>query len=276
MAGKCGSASRLAGMKPEDFDPVELARGTEEELEHTCDRREAQITAMDHLSKDKNYYKKLPLMEKASLEQMSRMTPNRPRIVESEEIAKNIVKRFNDRPVEYKKNLNFSWPSEMQLVGDSLAVAYASNKWKTTDAKGKREKELYKHLAESHNRVMVAKDYLCDENYQPLKTIGPKVYFDDAPMPDSIAILGLFEEANLKLHIGGTNDNPRFGSGRDDGLVCVKTRHAYLGGGRIRWSVDEPEEEDQPFLFVYTNESPDVLMMIIGDELSIEKDGIAG
>jgi hypothetical protein len=66
MAGKCGSASRLAGMKPEDFDPVELARGTKEEFEHTCDWREARRTSMDHLSKDKNYYKKLPIMEDAT------------------------------------------------------------------------------------------------------------------------------------------------------------------------------------------------------------------
>jgi hypothetical protein len=204
------------------------------------------------------------------------MTPNRPRLVESEEIARNIVKRFNDRDVEYKKNLNFSWPSKLYLVGDSLAVAYGSDKWKPMDAKGKREKELYKHLAESHNRVMVSKGFLCDDDGVPWPVIGHEVSFENAPMPDSIAILGLFEEANLRLHIGGTDDNPKFGSGRDDGLVCVKTRHAYLGGGMIRWSVDEPGEEDQPFLVVYANDSPDVFMLIIGDELSIEKDGIAG
>lgn len=50
---------RAAGMRPEDFDPVELRRGTEHELEHTGDERVAQEIAMDHLAEDPLYYRKL-------------------------------------------------------------------------------------------------------------------------------------------------------------------------------------------------------------------------
>ena len=48
-----------AGMVPEQFDPVELARGTFVEMEHTDDVEEAQRIAMDHLVEDGDYYRKL-------------------------------------------------------------------------------------------------------------------------------------------------------------------------------------------------------------------------
>lgn len=44
---------------PQDFDPVELKRGSDHEMEHTKDRHIAMEIAMDHLSEDPNYYKKL-------------------------------------------------------------------------------------------------------------------------------------------------------------------------------------------------------------------------
>lgn len=62
---------RLPGGKadqrgPEDFDPHELARGTEHELEHTKDRKLAQEIAMDHLAEDPRYYRKLQKVEKGT------------------------------------------------------------------------------------------------------------------------------------------------------------------------------------------------------------------
>jgi hypothetical protein len=48
-----------AGFRPEDFDPVQLRRGTLVELEHTNDRRLAMEIAMDHLVEDPRYYQKL-------------------------------------------------------------------------------------------------------------------------------------------------------------------------------------------------------------------------
>ena len=51
------------GRTPGDFDPVELARGIEVELEHTNDRDLAMEIAMDHLIEDPKYYVKLAKME---------------------------------------------------------------------------------------------------------------------------------------------------------------------------------------------------------------------
>jgi len=51
-------------MSPSDFNPEQLEAGIEVELEHTDSHSIAQEIAMDHLSEDPNYYKKL---EKAGL-----------------------------------------------------------------------------------------------------------------------------------------------------------------------------------------------------------------
>jgi 2'-5' RNA ligase len=45
--------------KPEDFDPEQLAIGTDVELEHVKDRKLAQEIAMDHLRERKDYYSRL-------------------------------------------------------------------------------------------------------------------------------------------------------------------------------------------------------------------------
>lgn len=49
--------------KPEDFDPESLAEGMKVESEHTSDESIAREIAMDHLTEDKDYYKKLKKME---------------------------------------------------------------------------------------------------------------------------------------------------------------------------------------------------------------------
>lgn len=48
---------------PEDFDPDELARGVQVELEHTDDPELAKEIAMDHLVEDPAYYQKLALID---------------------------------------------------------------------------------------------------------------------------------------------------------------------------------------------------------------------
>lgn len=52
--------------RPEDFDPAELRRGTEHEMEHTDDPKIATEIAMDHLFEDPDYYEKLERMESKS------------------------------------------------------------------------------------------------------------------------------------------------------------------------------------------------------------------
>lgn len=54
--------------KPSDFDQKALAEGIKVELEHTSDKKIAEEIAMDHLTEDPNYYKKLATIEKGSAE----------------------------------------------------------------------------------------------------------------------------------------------------------------------------------------------------------------
>lgn len=53
-----------SGKKPKDFDQEQLAAGIKVEMEHTTDKDIAQEIAMDHLSEDPDYYKKLKTIEK--------------------------------------------------------------------------------------------------------------------------------------------------------------------------------------------------------------------
>lgn len=52
------------GKKPSDFNKKKLKEGTKVEMEHTSDVKVAREIAMDHLTEDKNYYKKLKTIEK--------------------------------------------------------------------------------------------------------------------------------------------------------------------------------------------------------------------
>lgn len=48
---------------PKDFDKAQLEKGISVEMEHTKDKHIATEIAMDHLTEDPNYYKKLEKME---------------------------------------------------------------------------------------------------------------------------------------------------------------------------------------------------------------------
>lgn len=50
--------------QPSDFDPEQLKQGTAVEMEHTSDPKIAREIAMDHLTEDPDYYKKLKTIEK--------------------------------------------------------------------------------------------------------------------------------------------------------------------------------------------------------------------
>lgn len=194
---------------------------------------------------------------------------SRVRVYEAEHIAREIRETFTAKKVQRKIKFPFNWPTEMQHVGDSLAVAYSSDKWKDDGSY-----ELYKHLAESRNRALCKEGFLrsMDNPSNPVPTIGPVVSFTDVPMPRDFAVLALFEEVDLELHTKGTDDNPQFGRG---GVVKVTVAHGMLGGSKIVWSAIDPDLDDQPFLVIYT-EKDGPLMVIVGDELDIEADGIVG
>lgn len=200
----------------------------------------------------------------------------RPRVYEARDIARGMREAFADRPVEYEEHLPHEWPSALQNVGDSLAVAYGSDKWRDPNPSGERGIELYKHLAESRNRALV-KPGLLRDFYRPNRSWpvrGPMVALGELPMPDSYALLGLFEEADLQLYGVGDDGSPSFGASPDEGIVKITVRHGMLGGSKIRWSRVR-RGEDEPFLFVYTRRDG-VLLIVVGEKLDVEKDGIVG
>lgn len=55
------------GKTPGDFDKESLAEGVSVEMEHTSDPKIAREIAMDHLTEDPQYYKKLKMIEKSTL-----------------------------------------------------------------------------------------------------------------------------------------------------------------------------------------------------------------
>jgi hypothetical protein len=77
---------RADGKSPKDFDPKQLAAGVKVEKEHTSDTKVAMEIAMDHLTEDANYYKKLKTIEKA-------MDPAAEASAKKDKI-KNIVRRL--------------------------------------------------------------------------------------------------------------------------------------------------------------------------------------
>ena len=50
--------------QPKDFNQKELKRGQKVEMEHTSDADIAKEIAMDHLTEDTQYYRKLAKMER--------------------------------------------------------------------------------------------------------------------------------------------------------------------------------------------------------------------
>lgn len=202
----------------------------------------------------------------------------RPIVVDAHESARRYREVFTKKGVTDERHLSFSWPSEMQLVGDSLAVAYSSDKWRKDG-----EWVLYKHIAESKNRVYAKKDFFYDYRRQSAraKIIGPVKSFGGVPMPKEIAFLGLFSEAHFVFFTGGTDRRPTFSGGTsEEGVKRVFVANGLLGGGLIQWSKIDPSASDQPFLVVYTERSArdpgGVHMIIVGEELDIEADGIVG
>lgn len=202
----------------------------------------------------------------------------RVRVFEAESIARNIAQTFKDRPVETEEVLDFDWPDVIQDVGESLGVAYDSDKWKPRKGSGKRDSEIYKHIAESRNRIYVEPGLLQpgDDIGLDLKPIGPKLSLREASargeiiMPESFAVLGRFIECNVVLHTGGTDDAPRRSTRGDKGVVTLSVKHGMLGASKMK-----RDGRLQPFIFVYRRDFG-VYFIITGDELDIEKDGIVG
>ena len=191
----------------------------------------------------------------------------RVKIVDTLDHAKQVRKTFTKKNPRELREYPFTWPDRMQHVGDSLAVAYASDKWKEDG-----DFELYKHIAESRNRAFCVPKFLAHMGGgSPYPVHGPMVDFSGVKMPKHVAILGYFEEADVRLHSGERDGRPVLGEG-DDGVARILIKHAMLAGGIHR--------DNQPFLVIYSEPRDGgpggVHMIIVGEELDIEADGIVG
>lgn len=177
---------------------------------------------------------------------------------------------FTNRSVETETEFPFGWPATMQRVGESLGVAYGSDKWKPKK-NGRRDSEVYKHIAESRNLLFAVPGRIeCVDGYKP---VGPRVRLAEIPMPDTFAYMGTFEEANAQLYRRSGRsfvlpDDP------DDLVVAITLRYGMVGGSKIRWSA-VGAGKDEPFLFVYT-EDDGVVLLVVGEKLDVEADGIVG
>jgi hypothetical protein len=194
----------------------------------------------------------------------------RRKLYDAKELASNISRTFKDRSVEYERAYGFSWPARFKNIGESLAVCYESDKWKPKGAGGRRPTEVYKHIAESRNWVYavpgVIYDYRNKDRRWPV--VGPMVVFDDATMPEHIAVLGKCECVQLKTY-AGTDDEPTLGEG-DEGVVEVLVPGAILGASEMIRNGNP-----RPFLVVY-HPTGGVVMLILGERLGIGTDGIFG
>jgi len=203
---------------------------------------------------------------------------------DANEIARDIRQTFTAKKEMKERPFDFEWPSHLQHVGDSLAVAYSSDKWQKEG-----EMVLYKHLAESRNIAYCVPGFLRDFHNpsNPWPVYGNMVSLEDMPMPKHFAILGLFEEIDFQLQSQKYASN-RGSSARhkfrehspkklpetDEGVVKVTVRHAFVGASKIRWS-EISDREDQPFLFIFTKKEG-VHIVVTGEELDVRSEGIVG
>jgi hypothetical protein len=184
------------------------------------------------------------------------------RVVDTSESAKKTFKTFHARESRREIELPFVWPARLQEVGAGKAEMYRSNKWK----KDLKEHEDYKHVVESTRTVYVAPGFLVDDRdpRKKIRVVGPMVEFED-PMPKHITVLGPLLGIQLCLY-EGEGEDVSLPKG-DEGLFEVSVARAMLA------AAVHPKTKET-FLLVYTEDG--VHMILAGDRLSIEKDGITG
>ena len=155
---------------------------------------------------------------------------------------------FVDRKATRAIRVPWHWPKKMELVGMCDAVMYTSDKWKTIGTY-----EDYKHVAEAEQYVLSVPGFIRDYHNPKKKLELPTEEFTlPKKMPEAFAELAdIFGVQICSL---------------DDEHLQIDIARAKLGGAS--------NAELGTFLFVYTSDG--VHMIITGDELRIEKDGITG
>lgn len=181
------------------------------------------------------------------------------KVRDTEEQAVSMFRTFYDRNPTKRISMNFSWPKEMQEVGQARAQMYRSNKWK----KDLEEYEDYKHIAEGYQVCYVVPGFLRKFG-DPKKKV--KVHGDLVDLPEEMPkyFTVLAPLIGMQIHMYDKDGSIVPG----ENLYEVTIDQAFLGGARF-------PDNDEAFLFVYT-EKGGVHMIITGEILEVEKDGIVG
>ena len=193
---------------------------------------------------------------------------SRLRTYDAEAEAKKISETFKAKPIKKRVELPTDWPSRMQHVGENVRIDYDSDKWKKDG-----DFEQYAHVAESRNRCLVKPGFLAPfaSPSKKFPVHGPIVDFCDAPMPKHVAMLARFLGVNILLNAPWT---PGTAPASGEQHVHVQVKHGVLLGGEFQWS-KVGLGKNEPFVAVYT-EHDGIVMMMMGDRFSIEKDGLTG
>ena len=176
--------------------------------------------------------------------------------------AKHIRELFQDAPARRTQAVPWTWPREMQEVGECLAIMYASNKWQ----KDARKIVDYKHNREAAQRVLVTRGFLREYHHPgtPLEVVGPWVELN-RPMPDAFAVLAPILGIQVNLYTGDDESPSLSHNGKNYFQVNIS-------GAKLGAAVHPKTKET--FLLVYTKHG--LHCVITGDELAVQKDGITG
>jgi hypothetical protein len=183
------------------------------------------------------------------------------KVVDTRDDAVRLYETFTARGHRRDNPMDFGWPEKLQRVGLAVAELYRSNKWKS-DLKNFED---YKHIAETPHKCHVVPGFLRERGNpeRALKVHGPVLPVGKiigSPAPQHFAILAPL--LGIQIHLDGPSGRPMH---EEDGLFEISVAHAHLGACRTK--------DGRAFLFVYTRAG--VHMIITGDRLTVEADGIA-
>jgi len=173
----------------------------------------------------------------------------RVRVVDTQDLARKDREVFHDSESRKRVELRAKWPSTLVDIGQGHGVLYRSDKWKTVDN--------YKHLHESNWRMLVNPDFeMTFDDGKDLREDQDltEIYEVAGPMPKHVAYLGKC------LGLQGVLNDGR--------LVHIEIPGAHWAAARI------PGDEGHAVLLAYSADQ--VHVVVVGEQLGIERDGIVG
>jgi len=162
-------------------------------------------------------------------------------VVNTEDAAARMRETFHDSKARKRVALPFTWPKRLTFIGQGEGAIYWSDKWKTTDT--------YKHKREGKRwDVYVADTLEIEGEYRK-----GQEFIVAGVMPKHVAYIGKFVGAQFKTLAG---------------------KPVHLELSKAHWAAAEIPSTGETVLLAYDTEGLQIL--VTGDEIAIEKDGIVG